>query len=246
MLSDKVAIITGSGQGIGKAIALNLARNGADIVVSDIVEQSVGETVEEIKQLGRKAEGIICNVSDFDSCRNLIGETISRLGHMDILVNNAGITKDNLLLKMTPEDFDRVIEVNLKGTFNCCKAALPKFPRKTGGRVINISSVVGVMGNAGQANYAASKAGVIGLTRSLAREYARRNITVNAIAPGYIQTAMTEVLSEDAKDAIKQMIPMQNLGTPEDVANGALFLASDLASYITGHVLHINGGMIMA
>ena len=246
MLDGKVAVVTGAGQGIGKAIALTLAKNGADVVISDINEETLAAAVEEVRALGRRVEGVVCNVADFDSCKALVDRTLETLGQLDVWVNNAGITRDNLLMRMTPEDFDLVLSVNLKGTFNGCKAALPKITKGGGGRIINMASVIGLMGNLGQANYAASKAGAIGLTRSLAKEYARRKITVNAIAPGYIQTPMTDVLSDKVKEQIQAAIPLNALGTPEDVANAALFLASDLASYITGQVIQVDGGMVMA
>ena len=246
MLQKKVAVITGAGQGIGKAIALKFAEQGAAIVVSDVNEETLAGVVEEIRAGGGKAQGVACNVVEFDNCQNLIAQTIEAFGQLDILVNNAGVTRDNLFMKMKPEDFDFVLSVNLKGAFNCCKSALTKMTKGGGGRVINMASVIGIMGNVGQANYAASKAGLIGLTRSLAKEYSRRKITVNAIAPGYIRTPMTEVLNEKVRDMILGMIPLNAMGETEDVAHAALFLASEMASYITGQVLQVDGGMVMA
>ena len=245
MLDGKVAVITGSGRGIGFAVAEKFASQGADVVISDVNDEAMADAVEKIRGMGRKCVGIACNVTDFDSCQSLVARSIEEMGKIDIVVNNAGVTRDNLLMRMSKDDFDFVINVNLAGTFNVCKAALPKMPRRGGGRVINMASVIGIMGNAGQTNYAASKAGVIGITRSLAKEYARRKITVNAIAPGYIQTAMTDMLDDKVKDEIKSYIPLQDLGTPEDVANIALFLASEMASYVTGQVIQVDGGMVM-
>jgi 3-oxoacyl-[acyl-carrier protein] reductase len=245
MLTGQVAIVTGAGRGIGRAIALTLARHGADLIISDIMPDLAASTADEVKLLGRKFLAVACNVSKLEDCQNMINVGQDAFGKIDILVNNAGITRDSLIMKMSEEEWDAVISVNLKSVFNCCKAASRLMLKQKGGRIINISSVVGLMGNAGQANYAASKAGIVGLTKSLAREFASRNITVNAIAPGFIKTKMTEVLKEETREALIKMIPLNRLGEPEDVANAVLFLASPLASYITGQVLVVDGGMVM-
>jgi len=244
-LEDKVALITGGAQGIGRVIALLLASKGADVAVSDINMEGASEAAKEIESLGRKGlalEGDVSNPADAD---RIVATTVEQLGGIDILVNNAGITRDGLLVRMTEEDWDAVLNVNLKGTFNCTKAAVKHMMKSKRGRIVNIASVVGEMGNAGQANYAASKAGIIGLTKSIAREYAQRGINVNAIAPGYIETPMTEALAEKVKEELKAQIPMARLGTPLDVANAVFFLVSDASSYITGHVLNVNGGIYM-
>ncbi|MBN1516187.1 3-oxoacyl-[acyl-carrier-protein] reductase [Candidatus Sumerlaeota bacterium] len=246
MLDGKVAVVTGSGQGIGKAVALKLAQNGADVVISDINEETMQSAVEEVKTLGRRAIAVACNVTSLESCENLMQQAVEQLGSLDILVNNAGVTRDQLMMRMKEEDFDFVINVNLKGVFNCCKAGIPRMPKRGPGSVINMASVVGIMGNPGQVNYSASKAGVIGMTRTLAKEYAKRGIRVNAIAPGFIQSAMTDAMTGKAREAIIQFIPLQTLGAPEDVANIALFLASGMSSYVTGQVIQVDGGMIMA
>ena len=244
-LTGKVALVTGAAQGIGKAVALMLARNGADIVVSDVNVEKAQETSQEIQSLGRKALALKVDVSRPDDVDRMVQTIVEQLGKIDILINNAGIARDKLILRMTEEDWDAVLDVNLKGTFNCTKAVVRHMMKQRSGRIVNIASVVGEMGNAGQANYAASKAGVIGLTKTIAREFAQRGITVNAIAPGYIQTPMTDALPEKAKEELKRMIPMERLGQPEDVAQAALFLVSEASSYITGQVLNVNGGIYM-
>ena len=244
-LEGKVALVTGGAQGIGKVTALHLASKGADVAVSDINTEGALKTAEEIEGLGRRGIALEGDVSNPADAEVIVAKTVERLGGIDILVNNAGITRDKLLLRMTEEDWDAVLNVNLKGTFNCTKEAVKYMVKHKSGRVVNIASVVGEMGNAGQANYAASKAGIIGLTKSVAREYAQRGINVNAIAPGYIETPMTEALSEKVKEELKAQIPMARLGTPSDVANAVYFLVSDASSYITGHVLNVNGGIYM-
>ncbi len=244
-LEGKVALVTGGAQGIGKVTALHLASKGADVAVSDINMEGSLKTAEEIEGLGRRGLALEGDVSNPADAEIIVAKTVERLGGIDILVNNAGITRDKLLLRMTEEDWDAVLNVNLKGTFNCTKAAVKFMVKHKSGRVVNIASVVGEMGNAGQANYAASKAGIIGLTKSVAREYAQRGINVNAIAPGYIETPMTEALSEKVKEELKAQIPMARLGTPSDVANAVYFLVSDASSYITGQVLNVNGGIYM-
>ena len=246
MLEEKIAVVTGASRGIGRAIAKELALKGAFVIVNyNGSKQAADETVNEITQAGGKAVGVQCNVADAAECEAFINNIISEYGRIDILVNNAGITRDNLLMKMTEEEFDAVIDTNLKGAFNCIKHVSRQMLKQKGGRIINISSVSGVMGNAGQANYCASKAGVIGLTKSVAREIGSRGITVNAIAPGFIDTEMTAVLPEDVKKAMGEQIPLKRFGTTEDVAQAAVFLASDRAAYITGQVLCVDGGMAM-
>ncbi|MCD6079836.1 MAG: beta-ketoacyl-ACP reductase [Candidatus Omnitrophica bacterium 4484_49] len=245
MLKGKVALITGSGRGIGRAIALKFAREGADVISLDIDIQSARETTREVESLGRKAQSYSCDISNFETTQEVLKAAIEHFGKLDILVNNAGITKDNLLLRMTEEEWDLVLKVNLKGVFNVTKSVLRQMLKQKSGKIINIASVIGIMGNVGQANYAASKAGLIAFTKSLAKEVASRNINVNAIAPGYIQTRMTESLSEDIKKQMLSMIPLSRFGAPEDVANCALFLASSLSDYITGQVIVVDGGLVM-
>jgi len=243
MLSGKVALVTGAGRGIGLAIALRLAEYGADVIVSDIDADTAKTAAAEIEKLGRKAMAIPGNVAKFEDCQNIINAAAEAFGHIDILVNNAGITRDNLIMRMTEEEWDSVIAVNLKSVFNCSKVISRLMMKQRSGKIINISSVVGMMGNPGQANYSASKAGVIGLTKTLAKELASRGITVNAVAPGFIRTKMTEFLKDDAREALIKMIPLTRLGEPQDVANAVLFLSSPLADYITGQVLPVDGGM---
>jgi len=244
-LTGKVALVTGAAQGIGRAIALLLARNGADIVVSDINLEKAEETAKEIRAIGPKATAVKVDVSNLSDVERMVEAVIEKLAKIDILVNNAGITRDKLVLRMTEEDWDAVLGVNLKGTFNCTKTVIRHMAKQRSGRIVNIASVVGEMGNAGQANYSASKAGVIGLTKTIAREYAQRGINVNAIAPGYIETPMTDALPEKAKEELKKLIPMERLGKPEDVADAVLFLVCEESSYITGQVLNVNGGIYM-
>ena len=246
MLEGKIAVVTGASRGIGRAIAIRLAGEGATVVINyNGSKEKAEEVKQEIEGAGGKAAVCQCNVADFDQCQAFIQKVIDKFGRIDILVNNAGITRDGLLMKMSEEDFDQVIETNLKGAFHTIRFASRQMLRQKSGRIINLSSVVGVTGNAGQANYAASKAGVIGLTKSAARELASRGITVNAIAPGFIETDMTSVLSEKVKEGAAAGIPLGAFGKPEDVAAAAAFLASDEAGYITGQVLHVDGGMVM-
>ena len=246
MLKNKIALITGAGRGIGRAIAIALAKEGAEVVINyNGSEERAKEVKQTIEENGGKASIYKCNVSDFAACEAMIKDIVKEYGHLDILVNNAGITKDGLLMKLSAEDFDKVLDTNLKGTFHTIRAALRQMIRQRSGRIINMASVVGVSGNAGQANYAASKAGVIGLTKTAAREVASRGITVNAVAPGFIETDMTEVLPEKIKEASAAQIPLGKFGKAEDVANAVAFLASEDAGYITGQVLHVDGGMVM-
>jgi 3-oxoacyl-[acyl-carrier protein] reductase len=239
----RVALVTGGAQGIGKAIALALAREGAEVAVTDVNKDGAEEAAREIAELGGRTWALAGDVSSFDEAREMVGKVREEAGRIDILVNNAGITRDSLLLRMKEEAWDSVIAVNLKGAFNFCKAAVPAMVKQRWGRIINMSSVVGAMGNAGQVNYAASKAGLIGLTKSLSREVAVRGITVNAVAPGFIDTAMTQALPEKVRDALLAQIPAGRLGGVEDVVAATLFLASPMSGYITGQVLHVNGGM---
>ena len=245
ILKDKVAVITGAARGIGAKIAERFADEGARIAIVDIDQTLAEEQASAISRKGGEAAAYVVDVSSTDAVKELVAEVVKRFGRVDILVNNAGITRDGLLLTMTERDWDAVIGVNLKSVFNFTKAIARPMIKQKGGAIINISSVVGLFGNAGQFNYASSKAGVIGATKSAAKELASRNIRVNAIAPGYIQTAMTDKLDEKAKNLLLELIPAKSLGKPEDVANAALFLASDWSSYVTGEVLRVDGGMAM-
>lgn len=246
MADRKVAVVTGASRGIGKAIALELARTGAFVVINyNGSAQKAEEVKAQIEAEGGQAVTYQCNVADFNACETFFAEIIKEYGRVDVLVNNAGITKDGLLMKMSEEDFSRVVDVNLKGAFNCIRHVSRYMLKQRSGRIISLASVVGINGNAGQANYAASKAGIIGLTKSAAKELASRKITVNAIAPGFIQTDMTDVLSDKVKEATAKMIPMGTFGQPEDIAKTAAFLASDGAAYITGQVICVDGGMAM-
>ncbi len=243
-LKDQVALITGGAQGIGKAIALMLAAEGCNLVLSDVNEESVQATAKEIAQLkGIQAIGVKSNVVSFADCEKLVEQSLDKFGKIDILVNNAGITKDNLLMRMGDDEWDAVLGVNLKGVFNCTKAVCRPMMKARKGRIVNIASVVGQMGNAGQANYSASKGGVIALTKTCAREFASRNILVNAVAPGFIRTRMTDALSDEQKKKLTELIPLARLGEPEDVARVVLFLSTEDSSYMTGQILAVNGGM---
>ena len=241
-LADRVALVTGGGRGIGRAICQAFAREGARLAVGDIDLESAQQTVDLLPTEGL---AVSLDVSDLENTEAGFKQVLDHFGRLDILVNNAGITRDSLLVRMSEEDWDAVIDINLKGIFNCSKAAARPMMKARGGRIVSISSVVGVIGNPGQANYAASKAGLIGFTKTLARELAARNVTVNAVAPGFIQTDMTDKMSEEAREYMLGQVPLGRPGTAEDVAHAVLFLVSDQASYITGQVLQVNGGMAM-
>ncbi|MBQ7955970.1 MAG: 3-oxoacyl-[Lachnospiraceae bacterium] len=246
MLTGKVALVTGASRGIGKEVAKTLAGYGATVIVNyNGSAQKAAEVVKEIEEKGGSAVAMQCSVADYQACEQMVQDALAKFGHIDILVNNAGITKDNLVMKMTEEDFDAVINTNLKGTFNTIKCLYRTFLKQKAGRIINLSSVSGILGNAGQANYAASKAGVIGLTKSMARELASRSITVNAVAPGFIDTEMTQVMSDAAKEGAMTQIPLKRMGKPEEIAEMVAFLASEKASYITGQIIAVDGGMSM-
>lgn len=244
-LKDEVAVVTGAAQGIGKVIAACLAERGASLVVCDINLEMANQTAKEIEKAGGRCIALKADVTSGQDAEKLIKETVERCGSLDILVNNAGITMDNVLLRMKEEQWDQVMTVNLKGTFNVTKAAIKVMMRKKSGKIINMASITGLMGNAGQANYSASKAGVIGFTKAVAREYADRGITVNAVAPGFIATAMTDAIPEREREELIKQIPTKKLGTPEDVAHAVCFLASKGADYITGQVIGVNGGLYM-
>ncbi len=246
MSENKVALITGATRGIGKEIALELAANGFDIAVNyRSMQDGMEELKKEIESNNVKYEFVQADVADFEQCEKMVKETIEKFGKIDVLVNNAGITKDGLIMRMKKEDFQAVIDINLTGTFNVTRNVIPYMIKQKAGRIINLSSVVGVAGNAGQTNYSASKAGVIGFTKSLAKEVASRNILVNAIAPGFIDTDMTKVLSDNVKEGINAQIPLRRMGTPNEVAKVVKFLSSEDSSYITGQVINIDGGMVM-
>ena len=241
---NKIVLVTGAGRGIGASIAKRFASEGAEVIVNySGNDEAAQKTVDEITATGGQAQKYKCSVNDSESVKLMIDEIIKEFGRIDILVNNAGITKDGLMLRMTDEDFDRVIDVNLKGTFNCTKYVSKYMLKQKSGKIINISSVVGLSGNAGQVNYSASKAGIIGITKSAAKELSSRGITVNAVAPGYVDTDMTKVLSDNIRNEILKNIPLQRMGNVEDISNCVAFLASEDASYITGQVISVDGGM---
>lgn len=246
MLNEKTAVVTGASRGIGRAIALDLAKNGCNVVVNySRNEAKANEVVDEIKSLGRNAIAVKADVSNSEEVQNMMKEAVAAFSSIDILVNNAGITKDNLLMRMKENEWDDVININLKGVFNCTKAVTRQMMKQRSGRIINVSSIVGVSGNPGQANYVAAKAGVIGLTKSSAKELASRNITVNAIAPGFISTDMTDKLSKEVQDEMLKQIPLARFGDPSDISSVVTFLASEGSRYMTGQTLHIDGGMVM-
>jgi len=244
LLEGKNALVTGAGQGIGKAISLTFANEGANVAVCDVNETAAQETVAEIRKLGRKSEFYKADVSNSQEVKEVVDKVLDNFSTIDILVNNAGITRDTLLIRMEEKDWDLVLNVNLKGTFNFTKAVSRSMMKQRSGKIVNIASVIGLIGNAGQVNYAASKAGVIALTKSVAKELASRGITVNAVAPGFIQTAMTDKLPEEIKQAMLKQIPVGEFGSPQDVANVVLFLSSDLARYVNGQVVQVCGGLV--
>ncbi len=244
-MKDRIAIVTGGGRGIGRAIALAMAARGANIAVADLNAADAEAVSKEVEGLGIRSIPVVVDVSREESVKELFGRVKEEFGGVDILVNNAGITRDALVLRMKEEDWDSVINVNLKSVFLCSKEAVKIMAKKRYGRIVNIASVVAFMGNPGQANYSASKAGIVGLTKTVAREYASRGITSNAVAPGFIQTAMTDALPEDVKEQMLGSIPLGRFGSVDDVANAVVFLASEASGYITGHVIHVNGGMLM-
>ncbi len=244
-LTDQVAVITGGARGIGREIARVLATAGADVALFDVNPDQLQQTVTELRGLGRKCEGFTVDVTDGKQVDEGMAKVLDKLGRIDILINNAGVTKDGLIIRMDDAQWDRVLNINLKGTFLCTRAAAKHMIKQRRGRIVSIASIVGIIGNPGQANYAASKAGIIGMTKAVAKELASRGVTCNAIAPGFIQTEMTEALPEPAKQRLKEAIPMGTLGQPLDVAQAALFLVSDAARYITGHVLVVDGGLAM-
>ena len=246
MLKDKITIVTGASRGIGRELALALAAEGASVIVNyNGSAAKAEEVVSQIEAAGGKAEAVQCNVADYQKTAEFMKYVVDKYGRVDILINNAGVTKDNLLMKMNEEEYDTVLDTNLKGAFNCIKHLSRQFLKQKSGKIINMSSVCGVMGNAGQANYSASKAGLIGMTKAVAKELGSRGITCNAVAPGFIDTEMTEVLSEAVKAAATEAIPMKQFGTTKDVADLVIFLASDKAKYITGQVICVDGGMAM-
>jgi len=244
-LTGQIAMVTGGGAGIGKAISLALAKEGADIAITDVNLETAQQTAKEIEELSRRIYVAQADVSDSGAIESFVNAVVEKFGRIDILVNNAGITRDTLLIRMKDADWDAVLKINLTGTFNCTRAVSKIMLKQRSGRIVNMASVIGLMGNVGQANYAASKAGVIALTKSAAKELASRGILVNAIAPGFILTRMTEVLSEQVKAEMLKIIPLSRFGKPEDIANTVLFLVSDSASYITGQVIQVDGGMVM-
>jgi len=242
-LKDQIALITGSARGIGKEIALKFAQEGATVIISDISQEACLATAEELKKQGYSADAVACNVTNGQAVQEMVDKILDNHKRIDILVNNAGITKDNLLIRMSEEEWDAVLNVNLKGAFICTKAVVRSMMKARKGKIINIASIVGVIGNAGQANYSASKAGLIGLTKTTAKEFASRGVTANAVAPGFIQTAMTDKLTDQVKEELAAAIPLKKLGSPADIANACLFLASSDADYITGQTILVDGGM---
>ena len=244
-LKGRVAIVTGGAQGIGKSIATQLALAGANVVIADVAEEMAKSTAEEISQKGSEAVSIVVDVSSLSSVEEMVKKTLDKFDRIDILINNAGITRDALVMRMKEEDWDMVLDINLKGAFNCIKIVSPIMMKQRFGKIVNIASIVGINGNAGQANYSASKGGLIALTKTCAKELASRQINVNAVAPGFIQTSMTERLSAEVREKLSSQIPLGKIGNPDDVANAVLFLVSEKSSYITGEVIKVDGGMAM-
>lgn len=245
IFKDRVVLVTGGGRGIGREIALRFAGEGADVAICDVNAQALDETKKEVEMKGRKCLVFQADVTKWDQVEDMVTKILDNFGRVDILINNAGITRDGLLVRMSEGDWDSVLDINLKGVFNCTKAVAKPMMKQRHGKIVNIASIIGVMGNAGQANYAASKGGVIAFTKSIAKELASRSISVNAIAPGFIQTDMTSKLPEQYKAEMLKLIPLNRFGEARDVADAALFLASEAASYITGHVIKVDGGMVM-
>lgn len=245
IFKDKISLITGGARGIGREIALAFAKEGSDIAICDVNPEALDAAKKEIEAVGRRAETFIVDVTNLSQVEGMINKTLDKFQKIDILINNAGITKDALIVRMSEQEFDSVIAVNLKGTFNCTKAVSKVMMKQRYGKIVSIASIIGIIGNAGQANYAASKAGIIGITKSVAKELASRNVNVNAIAPGFIETDMTAKLPENVKAQMSALIPLNRFGKASDVANLAMFLASDASSYITGQVIKIDGGMVM-
>ncbi len=245
IFKDRVCLVTGGARGIGREIALAFAKNGADIALCDVNQEALDVTSKEIEALGRKAATFVVDVTNLSQVEDMVNKTLDKFQKIDILVNNAGITRDALIVRMSEQEFDSVIAVNLKGTFNCTKACSKVMMKQRYGKIVSIASIIGIMGNAGQANYAASKAGIIGITKSVAKELASRNVNVNAIAPGFIETDMTAKLPENVKAQMLSLIPLNRFGKANDVAELAMFLASEASSYITGQVIKIDGGMVM-
>ncbi|MGI6295978.1 MAG: 3-oxoacyl-[acyl-carrier-protein] reductase [Armatimonadota bacterium] len=248
LLEGQIALVTGAGRagkGIGRSIALRLAKEGARIAIADFVREAADSVAKEVVDMGGEALAVYGSVSSVDDVDKMVADTIDRFGRIDILINNAGITRDNLIVRMSEQDWDMVLDTNLKGVFNCTRAVAKLMMRERKGKIVNMASVMGIMGNAGQANYSASKGGVIALTKTTAKELGSRGINVNAVAPGFIQTVMTEEMPEDAKSGIASQIPLRRLGTPEDVAEVVLFLCSESSSYVTGQVIAVDGGMVM-
>jgi len=245
LLKDKVSVITGGARGIGREIALLFAKEGSDIVLLDVNQDQLSQTQKEIEALGRTAFPLVVDVTKFDQVEETVNKILDKFKKIDILINNAGITRDALLIRMSEQDWDSVLSVNLKGTFNCCKAICKVMMKQRSGRIVNMASIIGLMGNAGQVNYAASKAGMIGLTKSLAKEIASRNVNVNAIAPGFIETDMTAKLPSEVREEMLKAIPLGKFAKPIEVAKIALFLSSELSDYLTGQVIQVDGGMLM-
>ncbi len=245
LLDGKVAIVTGGARGIGREIAIRFAKEGADVCICDVNEQLLRNVAQELQGMGREAMGVKVDVTIFSEVEQMVQKVLDKFSKIDILINNAGVTRDNLVVRMKEDEWDTVLNVNLKGTFNCTKAVAKTMMKQRGGKIVSIASIIGLMGNAGQANYAASKGGIISFSKSIAKELASRNINVNVIAPGFIKTDMTARLSTELQDTMLKLIPLGRFGEPSDIADAALFLVSDLSKYITGHTIQVDGGMVM-